>query len=203
MATTNLVSKTLGDVLVQSGTGTPDHAASRGSYYTNVSTGTIFINTNGSTGWDSLNRVSFGDVYIQNNATLTTIGSNTTWFTLTGLTWTVGLNNGISVATNGVMTVATGRGGRYNVVLTSTIAYSTAAATIEVGISKNGVAPATGYYQGSTLSAEVATQGLSSTNYIDLVDGDTIQAAIRVPPGFTAANAILKHGGITLTRIGD
>jgi hypothetical protein len=203
MATTNLNSKTLGEILVQSGTGVPDHVAPRGSMYTNVSTGTLYLNADGSTGWDSLNRVSYVDIYIQANATVTTMASNTTWFPLTGLTWTTASSNGFTVASTGVVTCATGRAGRYNVIATGTLAYSTATAVVELGVSKNGANPASGYYQGATLTSVVATQSVTVTDYIDLVAGDTVQVVMRIPAGSTAANATYKHGGLTLIRIGD
>ena len=72
MATTNLESQSLGGILVQSGNGTPDHTAPSGSYYTNIDTGTLFINSAGSsTGWETLNKVAWGEMYIQTNTTNT------------------------------------------------------------------------------------------------------------------------------------
>lgn len=44
MATTNLISRTLGTLLFQSGNGTPDHASHAGSLYTNIDTGICYIN---------------------------------------------------------------------------------------------------------------------------------------------------------------
>jgi len=51
MATNNLVSKTAGEVLIQHGSGTPDHTASVYTKYTNLDDGTEYMNTDGGTTW--------------------------------------------------------------------------------------------------------------------------------------------------------
>ena len=78
MATTNLQTQSLGNILVESGDGTPNHTSPKGSYYTNITTGSIFINNTGdSTGWEMLNKVAWGEMYIQSNTTNTTTTSPT------------------------------------------------------------------------------------------------------------------------------
>lgn len=199
MATTNLKSKTLGLVLVQSGDGTPDHTAPRGSYYTNKTTGTTFINTDGSTGWDALNRIAYGEIYIQDNATTTTISTTNTWVALNTLTWTEGNVNGFTLS-SGRLLVSTGRDGRYLVIATATLDY-VAVSNYEVGISKNSGLPASGLYAGASLTSTVPTAGVSIIGHIDLVAGDTVELSVRDINNTN--NVTLKHGGIILKRIGD
>ena len=43
MATTNLNTQSIGDILIESGNGSPDHISPIGSYYTNEDSGTIYF----------------------------------------------------------------------------------------------------------------------------------------------------------------
>ena len=51
MATTNLTSKTIGDIRVEHGSGAPDHTSPKGSRYTDVATAKLYENTDGATTW--------------------------------------------------------------------------------------------------------------------------------------------------------
>ena len=52
MATTKLIKKTIGDLAIHVGTGTPDHTTTLGVLYINRSTGLLHRNNDGATGWD-------------------------------------------------------------------------------------------------------------------------------------------------------
>lgn len=52
MATTNLVSQSYGDVLLESGSGTPDHTSPKGSIYVDIDAPTIYKNVDGATDWE-------------------------------------------------------------------------------------------------------------------------------------------------------
>ena len=104
MPTTNLQTQSLGNILVESGNGTPDHTSPKGSYYTNITTGSLFINSDGtSLGWEMLNKVSWGEMYIQSNTTNTTTTTN--WVSTTGLTWSFAGGNGTEMVTNGKLRI--------------------------------------------------------------------------------------------------
>ena len=49
MATTNLLSQSLGDILVETGNGTPNHTSPSGAVYTDQDTGFQYLNLDGST----------------------------------------------------------------------------------------------------------------------------------------------------------
>jgi hypothetical protein len=199
MATINLISKSLGGVLVESGNGIPNHTSPIGSYYTNKDTGTIHINVDSSTGWDALNRVSYGEIYINGNTTATTVGVINTWYLTTALSWTQGSVNGVTLS-GGTLTVGAGRGGKYEVISEGTLDY-VAASNFEFGISKNSGTPITGLYQGVGLSATILTSCVTVNGFIDLAPGDTISVVVRNI--VDTSNVILKHGGVILNRVGD
>jgi len=199
MPTSNLRSKTLGDILIQSGQGTPDHIASKGSFYTNETTGIIHSNLDGISGWTSLNTVSFGDMYILANATQTTISSTNVWVPTTGLTWTAGSNNGFLVS-GGKLVTGTGRGGRYEIFCNATLAV-VGTGNYEVGVSKNGATPVSGAYNGCSVLSTVPTAGITISASVSLVAGDTVELAVRNV--LNTNNIIVKHASIFLTRIGD
>lgn len=61
MATTNLILKSFGDLSISHGVGTPDHTATLGTLYVNLSTGLWYRNNNGTTGWDESEALSSAD----------------------------------------------------------------------------------------------------------------------------------------------
>jgi len=79
MATSNLVTKSLGSVEFGSGSGLPNHNAPKGSYYINIDTNRIYVNLTGlSNGWSSVSKNQNAEIYIQNN-TLTTTTATNSW----------------------------------------------------------------------------------------------------------------------------
>lgn len=72
MATTNLVSKTLGGILQQTGNGTPDHTSPIGSQYTDQDTGSFYINTDGATAWGSVGEARTNYVLVKSVSDLPT-----------------------------------------------------------------------------------------------------------------------------------
>ena len=209
MPTSNLNSQSLNGVLVESGTGTPDHVSPAGSYYTNTSTSTIFINKTGlSNGWEPLNKVSWGDMYLVGNTT-DTVGT-TSWVSLTGLTWTYYGGNGIDMSSNGVLRVKTGKGGLYHLLLTGTVQVqsSTASYNLFLGASLNNATPVNGFWSYATCdgnltatASEEDDKTISVSNYIRLVPNDNIRMSMKMSSA--ATNARLESGTITLYRVSD
>lgn len=79
MATSNLVTKSLGSVEFGSGSGLPDHIAPKGSYYINTDTNRIYVNLTGlGNGWSSISKNQNAEIYIENN-TLTTTTATNSW----------------------------------------------------------------------------------------------------------------------------
>ena len=97
MATTNLISKTLGCVLTESGNGTPDHTSPLGSLYSDKDTGSVWRNIDGSTQWEKLSTVAYGEAYVQGNTTSTNAVLNT--WVASGINMTEGIVKGLTEPT--------------------------------------------------------------------------------------------------------
>lgn len=209
MATSNLITQSLGGILVESGNGTPNHTSPAGSYYTNITTGSLFINANGtSTGWEMLNRVAWGEIFIQSNATNT--AGTVNWVSLSGLSWNFTGGNGISMSPNGKLRVNANKGGLYHLLSVGSIQTQTVSASYDffLGISKNGAIPATGFSQGcqldgnlSTVVAEEDDKTLIISNIISLSAGDTLEMSMRMNSAVPSGR--LESGNIFIYRIGD
>ena len=121
MPTTNLISKSLGNILVQSGNGAPDHVADKGSYYTNIDTGTLFINIDGTaTGWGPLSKIAYAQMTVTDNATEIAPGSLNQWQSTTSLTWVEKENNGLTFS-SGTLKPRTGKSGTFLIILAGCI----------------------------------------------------------------------------------
>jgi len=209
MPTTNLQSQSLGNILIESGTGTPDHTSPKGSYYTNITTGSLFINSNGtSTGWEMLNKVAWGEMYIQSNTTNTTTTTN--WVSTTGLTWSFAGGNGTEMTTNGRLRIRQNKGGVYYILATGSVQVQNVASayTFFFGVSKNGATPSDGFWQGGMLGgaltatvAEEDDKTFSVTNFVSLSAGDTLEIALRSSSAVPLAR--LEAANIFIYRIGD
>lgn len=209
MPTTNLQTQSLGNILVESGNGTPDHTSPKGSYYTNITTGSLFINSDGtSSGWEMLNKVSWGEMYIQSNTTNTTTTTN--WVSTTGLTWSFAGGNGTEMVTNGKLRIRPNKGGVYYLLATGSVQIqnSAAAFTFFFGVSKNGATPADGFWQGGVLDGNLSAVVLeeddktfSVTNFLSLSAGDTLEISLRASSAVPATR--LEASNIFIYRIGD
>lgn len=209
MATTNLQSQSLGGILIESGNGTPDHTSPKGSYYTNITTGSLYINSDGgSSGWEMLNRNAWGEIYIQANGTNT--AGTTNWVSLTGLTWSYTGGNGIDMVTNGKLRVKPNNGGLYFLFSVGSIQVQNVASAYDffLGISKNGATPQPGFWQGAmcdgnltATAAEEDDKTLSINNIVSLSDGDTLEMAMRMSSAVPQGR--LESGSIFIYRIGD
>jgi len=59
MATTNLVSQSYGDVLLECGSGSPDHTSPKGSLYMDLDVPEFYNNRDGTTTWDIIGSLRF------------------------------------------------------------------------------------------------------------------------------------------------
>jgi len=209
MATTNLQSQSLGGVLIESGNGTPNHTSPKGSYYTNIDTGSLFINSSGnSTGWEMMNKVAWGEIYLQGNGTNT--AGTTSWVSLSGLSWNFTGGNGIEMNPRGKIRVKSNKGGIYHLLSVGSIQTQNVASSYDffLGISKNGAIPENGFWQGCMLNgnltataAEEDDKSLTITNIISLSAGDTLEMSLRMSS--TTPSGRLESGNIFIYRIGD
>lgn len=197
MATTNLISKSLGDILTQSGNGSPDHTAPRGSLYVDEDTGALYINKNAATAWEILQTVSYGEGYYQNNTTSTLITSTNTWTSVNN-NFTSGNNNGFTVSSN-TLVLDAGRTGTYQITANVTIENVAGAPQIEVGISRNNTIPIASSYNAASVSTLYTTANITINYHEVLNGGDNIKLAVRNL--FGVDNIIIKHAQIYATKI--
>ena len=200
MATSNLISKSLGDVLTESGNGTPDHTSPKGSTYVDQDTGVLYSNIDGHGTWVDFNKVSYGNMSVTSNATIITPVVTNTWYSLSGATFTVGTTNGVTF-NSGVDTlqVQTGKGGKYFVIGNGNINRQTANGVYELGISVNNDTPSDGYYNMSSTDGTERTSSINVHGYFNLSDGDTVQLAAR---NITTTNNILvSESSLTIIKL--
>lgn len=172
MATTNLISKTLGEILLQSGNGTPNHTAPNGSIYSDIDNSEIYIIVSGS--WEKLYKVSYGFGYIKDNTTSLGIDASNTWY-LSGTTLLERISSGVSVSSNS-MVIDTNRGGNYKIIISATLRNVINTNDFDVGISINNIVPSE--------FSRVTTTGTNRYNVVvsgfyDLSASDTIKIVIR------------------------
>lgn len=175
MATTNLISKSLGNTLLQSGNGIPDHTAPDGSLYTDITNAELYVNVGG-VEWEKLYKVSYGSGVLINNTTATTISAQNTWTLVTGLTLTGREQNGISVS-GSTLTVDSNRGGVYKVTLTCTVGNVAGTNSFDVGISINGASPVV--FNRVTTDTTITTSTVAVIDTLELSATDTINVIVR------------------------
>lgn len=197
MATTNLSSSSLGDVLVQSGNGIPNHSSATGSLYTNKDTGSVFSSVDGtSTGWEQLQRSGFGELYMTAS---TTLSPSTSTFTLVTTNIVIGNANAFTLST-GKLSLNANRNGKYGCIMTCSINRNAVSTSYDVGISKNGVSPVNGQFNSCSVDATHIYDNLSVFTYIDLVANDTLGLAIRATG---AGNINIARFSLIVYRISD
>lgn len=200
MATSNLISKSLGSVLTQSGNGSPNHTAVKGTIYVDQNTSILYVNVDNSTSWIEYNKVSYGNMYISGNATVITPVVANTWYSLSGATWSAGTTNGVTFSGGSdTLNVQTGKPGKYLVIGNGRINRQTANAVYELGISINNSSPSVGYYNMSCTQATETSSSISVHGYFNLSAGDTVQLAAR---NITTTNNILvSESSLTIIKL--
>ena len=195
MATTNLISKSLGDILLESGNGSPDHTSPKGSIYSDKDTGIVYKNNDGGTVWINFNGVAHGEVYYVDNTNATTISSSNVWVSA-GNTFTEGDVTAFSANTD-TMVLLDGYDGKYNIVMNATIDYVGGTDNFGVGVSINGGTPPSvngGAYNFGNVDSTYTTANISSSFVAELTGGTTLELAV-LNSGATN-NIIVQHGQI-------
>lgn len=175
MATINLQSISLGDILLQSGTGVPDHVAVLGSVYTDDSTGTVWTNQDASSGWTALYKTGWAEIY-----TTATVTLNPSTSTFTSVTSNMAFRggNGFSYS-GGVLTLQTGRAGTYCLITTMSLQRNAATTFYDIGTYINTTVPAQGEFHRSSVDTTRTYTNIISKAYKTLAAGDTIGPCIK------------------------
>jgi len=196
MATTNLISKSLGDILTESGNGTPNHISPKGSLYTDKDTGKIYKNKDGSSNWYELNTIAYGETYFVSNTNVTNIITQNVWASANAV-YSGGTSVGFSANTSG-LTLLNGYEGFYEIRGDATISYVAGTNGYEVGLSINGNDPLPGTYGGSRVDVTYTRQHIGFNTIQYLSGGTTLSFDTRNITN--ADDVIIRHGQLIATR---
>lgn len=182
MATSNLVSKTIGKTQVQSGNGIPDHVAPLNTLYYNEDNNLLWKNVSGvSNGWMMMPPAIYGELSLDTNVVTSTLPSSINVFlSLSGLTWVSNNNNmkGFTVVGN-KLKLNNGLSGRYRIIANLGIDRNVTSNNYMMGVSINGVLPPLPVLQ-TPLSADgdkTSGHGYLSVD-VNLNGGDTIELTV-------------------------
>lgn len=204
MATSNLITKTLGSIELSSGSGTPDHVSSKGSLYTDISSGQPWVNSTGSaSGWDPLIKPGYGEIYISANAVSTTFSATSSWVSTNNLSWSnPGFLNGFTQSgTSSSLQLLTNKAGKYMVTLNGSLGNPGSSQTYDFGIAVNGATPSNNMYQSATILFLTPSdyRNINVTGYLNLSDGDTISAFARCTTSNVSIN--IRHATLIAIKI--
>ena len=197
MATTNLISKSLGGVLLESGNGSPDHTSPRGSIYVDMDSASAYQNLDGATNWQLYNTVAYGIAYYQDNTTATTISAQDTW-TLVSNNLTLQESMGVGV-TGSSMGILSGYEGDYSVRGEVTISYVAGTNNYEVGLSIDGNNPGIGSYNGTQIDATFNRQHIGFDSIVSLTASTTLELAVRNITN--TDNVIIRHAQLFIKKL--
>lgn len=198
MSTTNLISKSLGDILTESGNGTPDHISPLGSLYSDKDTGNVWRNINSTTTWELLSTVAYGEGFYQNNTTDTTISTQNVWASV-GNTFNEGYMIGFSNSGD-TLALIDGYDGDYEIRGNVTISYSVGVANYEVGLSVNGADPVAGTYGGAYIDSTQTRQHIGFQTIVSLSGGTTLSLDVRNLD--STSNLDIRHAQLLARKIG-
>lgn len=196
MATTNLISKTLGEIRLQSGNGEPDHTAVAGSIYSDIDTGSVYISKGGGN-WEPLVGVTYGEAFYTDNTTATNITTTNVWFQVAN-NFNLGTSVGFSVDGNKFV-LGEGRAGKYHIDANFTIQNVAGLASYDCGISVNGANPVNGSFNTGTINATFIYDNVSVSFDVELEDEDELTLAVRNITNTN--NIIVRHGQINVYRV--
>lgn len=197
MATTDLSSKSLGDILLQSGIGNPNHTAAKGSLYSDKNTNTLYVNTDGSTKWQSFSVSSYGEGYYVGNSSTIAISAANTWTQVTN-TFTTGETQNFTVSGSSIV-LNSGCDGLYEVCGSVTLVWVAGAVNMEAGVSLNSANPVDGAYNGATLGSVYTTSNVAFSRQMNLVGNDALRLAVN---NRTDANdVIVRHAQLVVYRV--
>ncbi len=202
MATTNLISKTLGQMLIQSGNGIPDHIAPISSFYYNNDNNMLWQNENGlGNGWMFLPPAIYGELDLDTNTTLTTPVSVNTFVSLSGLTW-VNYNNNVKGFTvnNNKLVLNSGLTGTYRIIGSLGVLRNATTNDYKIGVSINGAIPSLNQ-QSSTGTFSTKTSGHGTVIFDTILNSnDTVELTVATTINGTATFYV-RNGNLIIYRI--
>lgn len=199
MATSNLISKSLGGSLMETGSGTPDHVSPRGSTYIDNNTSIMYNRLNDS--WVDFNSVGIGQMSLNGNATQTTVSVTNTWYSLRSLGWSASTTGDSITFSSNTKTLVINSAGKYYVTGNATLSLVTSASLYEIGISKNFSNPQIGFYQGGCTQTTENSPCINVEGYFNFIVGDTVELTVR---NISTTNSIVvTDANITVLKIGN
>jgi hypothetical protein len=166
-----------------------------GSDYVNISPTTGDITFAGGSG------LSFGEIYVNGNATATTISAANTWYQVTVFDTNGQSNNATPDHTNDHITVATGADGKYLVTVSISFTGASSSDVIEFQVYKNnGATGHSNLHCERKISAggDIGSVGISGI--IDLTAADTVE--LWVQNLTSTGNVTVKDATLSLVGIG-
>lgn len=197
MSTTDLSSRSLGDVYLQSGIGTPDHTAPMGSLYTDKSDGVLYINSSGTEAWMPMSTAAYAEGFYQDNVTNTVIAAANTW-TAVANNFTLGHSIGFSANTSTLVLIS-GYEGNYQVRGDVTISRVNGTNNYEVGLSINGANPVAGTYGGAIVDGTYTRQHIGFETVVSLTGGTTLRFAVRNL--VNGDDIIIRHAQLSIRKV--
>lgn len=197
MATTNLISKSLGDIFLETGNGTPDHTSPKGSLYVDQDTAKVYQNSDGSTSWQVYQTVAYGEAYYQGNTTATVINTTNTW-TLVDNTFILGDVVGVT-SSGATISILPGYDGEYEVRGDLTISYVAGTNNYEVGLSVNDLNPSTGSYNGALIDVTYTRQHIGFETIVSMTSSTSLKLSVRNLTN--TDNVIIRNSQVFLRKI--
>lgn len=118
------------------------------------------------------------------------------------LIWTKNDCNGTDIYNNKSLRISVGRAGKYLIMLSSTLKYTTANNIYEGAVFLNGTTAVTaGLYQSVYLTSTVTDNNITVVNYMTLADNDYLTMGVRNLT--TGANVIIKNADLVAIRVDD
>lgn len=205
MPTTNLISKSNGNLLIQSGNGTPDHVAPIGSIYLDNNGGGLYKyapvysgdTTDSSLVWEEMVELNSVSISSTNSSGTIVTSATGSWYSLSGSTYGWSTNFALGFSVNNGRITYTGSSGTFILNASATIKYNANLANYRFGISKNVSTPVQGFYTSATLSSATAIyQDTNIYGLLSLASGDTIELAFNSP---NTASTTSNMSGATLS----
>lgn len=207
MATTNLISKSLGGVLTESGNGIPNHISPKGSTYVDQDSGIKYINTNGVSQWRSINNVVYAKNTLTGNTSEINGVSTGLWYPLetnfaTGtIPWSASTTYGITyTATTNQFIID--YGGQYGIGMNATFdRVSLNDTRFRMGVAIDSIIQTNRDTALCSINSSETKATTSLYNVYNLSGNTTVEMVVSNTTSTT--NILVSEANITITRIGD
>lgn len=207
MATTNLITKSLGDVLTETGNGTPDHTSPKGSTYVDQDSGIKYINVNGGSNWQSIKNITYAKSTLTGNTSVISGPTQGTWYVLNTnnstatVPWSAETSYGITY-TSSTQDFIIDYGGQYGIGMNATFnRIGVTEAKYEISTAINNTVYTNRDVGMCSVYAGETKATASIYNIFNCSGGTTIGLAVSNSSG--TENIDVSEANITISRIGD